>query len=34
MLSPNLLPSQNCPGPFSGCTFMDMSEIEVYGTPS
>ena len=21
-----------CPGPFSGCDFMDMSEMEVYGT--
>ena len=24
----------SCPGPFSGCTFMDMSEIAVYGTPA
>ena len=23
-----------CPGPFSGCDFMDMSELEVYGAPS
>jgi len=23
-----------CPGPFSGCDFMDMSEIEVYGAPT
>jgi len=23
-----------CPGPFSGCDFMDMSELEVYGTPA
>jgi hypothetical protein len=23
-----------CPGNFSGCTFMDMSELEVYGTPA
>jgi hypothetical protein len=23
-----------CPGPFSGCDFMDMSEIEVYGAPA
>jgi hypothetical protein len=23
-----------CPGPFSGCAFMDMSEMEVYGAPS
>jgi hypothetical protein len=34
MLTPNLLPEQVCPGPFSGCDFMDMSEIEVYGTAS
>jgi hypothetical protein len=24
----------SCPGPFSGCTFMDMSELEVYGAPA
>jgi hypothetical protein len=24
----------SCPGPFSGCAFMDMSEMEVYGAPS
>jgi hypothetical protein len=23
-----------CPGPFSGCDFMDMSEIAVYGAPA
>jgi hypothetical protein len=23
-----------CPGPFAGCTFMDMSELEVYGAPA
>jgi len=23
-----------CPGPFSACAFMDMSEMEVYGAPS
>ncbi|GAA5185367.1 hypothetical protein GCM10023322_29170 [Rugosimonospora acidiphila] len=23
-----------CPGAFSGCDFMDMSELEVYGTPA
>jgi hypothetical protein len=34
MLSPNLLPTQNCPGPFAGCVFMDVSEIEVYGVPA
>ena len=34
MLTPNLLPTQVCPGPFSGCDFMDMSEIEVYGIVS
>jgi hypothetical protein len=22
------------PGPFAGCRFMDMSELEVYGTPA
>jgi hypothetical protein len=27
-------PATLCPGPFSGCQFMDMSEIEVYGTPA
>jgi extracellular elastinolytic metalloproteinase len=24
----------NCPGNFSGCVFMDMSELAVYGTPA
>jgi extracellular elastinolytic metalloproteinase len=24
----------SCPGAFSGCDFMDMSELEVYGTPA
>ncbi len=35
MLSPQLpAPFPDiCPGPFSGCDFMDMSEIEVYGSP-
>ena len=27
-------PAAADPGPFDGCSFMDMSEIEVYGTPS
>ncbi|HKT01053.1 MAG TPA: M36 family metallopeptidase [Rugosimonospora sp.] len=27
-------PATLCPGPFSGCQFMDMSEIEVYGAPA
>jgi hypothetical protein len=27
-------PAALCPGPFSGCLFLDMSEIEVYGTPA
>jgi len=36
MLSPQLPgdPATLCPGPFSGCQFLDMSEIEVYGAPS
>jgi MFS family permease len=27
-------PATLCPGPFPACQFMDMSEIEVYGTPA
>jgi extracellular elastinolytic metalloproteinase len=27
-------PATLCPGPFSGCLFMDMSELEVYGAPA
>ena len=27
-------PATLCPGPFSGCLFLDMSELEVYGAPS
>jgi extracellular elastinolytic metalloproteinase len=36
MISPQLPgdPATLCPGPFSGCQFLDMSEIEVYGAPS
>ena len=36
MLSPQLPgdPATLCPGAFSGCQFLDMSELEVYGTPS
>jgi hypothetical protein len=34
MLSPQLQPGQTCPGPFSGCDFMDMSELAVYGAPA
>jgi hypothetical protein len=34
MLSPQLPPDAVCPGPFSGCTFMDMSELAVYGAPA
>jgi extracellular elastinolytic metalloproteinase len=36
MLSPQIPgdPATLCPGPFSGCQFMDMSELEVYGTPA
>ena len=36
MISPQLPgdPSTLCPGPFSGCLFMDMSELEVYGLPA
>ena len=36
MIAPQVfqLPGASCPGPFSGCDFMDMSELEVYGSPS
>ena len=36
MINPQLpgSPTQLCPGPFSGCLFLDMSELEVYGLPS
>jgi extracellular elastinolytic metalloproteinase len=36
MVSPQIPgdPATLCPGPFSGCLFMDMSELEVYGTPA
>jgi extracellular elastinolytic metalloproteinase len=38
MIDPQLLdrgkPLELCPGPFSGCQFMDMSELEVYGLAS
>lgn len=36
MVSPQLPgnASDLCPGAFSGCLFMDMSEMEVYGTPA
>jgi hypothetical protein len=36
MLSPQVPgdPAVLCPGPFSGCQFLDMSELEVYGAPS
>ena len=36
MVSPQLPgnPATVCPGPFSGCLFMDMSEMEVFGTPA
>ena len=34
MLSPQLPPDAVCPGPFSGCIFMDMSELAVYGAPA
>jgi len=27
-------PATLCPGPFSACDFMDMSEMEVYGAPA
>ena len=27
-------PNAPDPGKFSGCTFMDMSEIEIYGRPA
>jgi extracellular elastinolytic metalloproteinase len=36
MIKPQVfqIPGASCPGPFSGCDFMDMSELEVYGSPS
>jgi hypothetical protein len=36
MIAPQVfqIPGASCPGPFSGCDFMDMSELEVYGSPS
>jgi extracellular elastinolytic metalloproteinase len=36
MVSPQLPgnPATVCPGPFSGCLFMDMSEMEVFGVPA
>jgi extracellular elastinolytic metalloproteinase len=36
MINPQLpgSPLDLCPGPFSGCQFLDMSEMEVYGLPS
>jgi hypothetical protein len=36
MVNPQLPgdPAVLCPGPFSGCQFLDMSELEVYGAPS
>jgi extracellular elastinolytic metalloproteinase len=27
-------PATLCPGPFAGCTLLDLSELEVYGPPS
>jgi hypothetical protein len=34
MINPQLpgTPADLCPGPFSGCLFLDMSELEVYGS--
>ncbi|CAN5724903.1 hypothetical protein BH18ACT15_BH18ACT15_12060 [soil metagenome] len=36
MIAPQVfqIPGAECPGPFSGCDFMDMTELEVYGTRS
>jgi extracellular elastinolytic metalloproteinase len=36
MINPQVfqIPGASCPGPFSGCDFMDMSELEVYGSQS
>jgi extracellular elastinolytic metalloproteinase len=36
MINPQVfqISGASCPGPFSGCDFMDMSELEVYGSPS
>ncbi len=32
MVRPQVFQVGACPGPFSGCDFMDLTEIEVYGT--
>jgi extracellular elastinolytic metalloproteinase len=32
MVTPQVFQVGECPGPFSGCDFMDLSEIEVYGS--
>ena len=34
MINPQLPVPNPCPGPFSGCQFLDMSELEVYGLAS
>jgi hypothetical protein len=36
MVAPQVfqLPGAECPGPFSGCFFLDTAEVAVYGTPS
>jgi extracellular elastinolytic metalloproteinase len=34
MVDPQVLQIGSCPGNFSGCDFMDMSEIAAYGVPS
>jgi hypothetical protein len=34
MLSPQLPDGAVCPGNFSGCVFMDMSELAVFGAPA
>jgi hypothetical protein len=32
MVRPQVFQVGACPGAFSGCDFMDLTEIEVYGT--
>jgi extracellular elastinolytic metalloproteinase len=34
MVEPQVFQLGTCPGAFSGCDFMDMTEIAVYGTPA
>jgi hypothetical protein len=34
MVTPQVFQVGSCPGAFSGCTFMDMTEIAAYGSPT